>query len=202
MAEMKAVLEYDEKRLVNELNRLAPARRAAFAASCAERLAPMYRTFSKFTGEGEPEAIAAALEHVWEELSSENRNDARTEEVLAACEKLVTDEDAGERKWVVQRGCAQNALAAVIYTVRCLRTGDAQEAAWSARQAYEALDLHVQHLEDFNPDSPDAEERLLMHPLVQVELGRQRHDLLDLQEGFGLARLRDRARRDSARLFG
>lgn len=92
--------------------------------------------------------------------------------------------------------------------LRTRLTGEAQEAAWAARVAYEAIDNYVIKKEGINTNIPNGEPRLLSRPLVQAELGRQERDLCELLASIGgdagrmLRQVRDRARAKAAVFFG
>jgi hypothetical protein len=96
-----------------------------------------------------------------------------------------------------------------LYAYRCRQNEEAQEAAWAARHAYEAIDNWVINREDIDISERGAEQRVLSHPLVQAELARQRRDLEELlgvrDEGAvadALVRLRDRAKAEASIVFG
>lgn len=96
----------------------------------------------------------------------------------------------------------------VAYALRARLSGDAQEVAWSARVAYEALDHFVINRENVDTNIPGEEQRVLSHPLVQAEFARQRRDLDELlctpphQVKLTINRVRDRARVEAAEFFG
>jgi hypothetical protein len=119
---------------------------------------------------------------------------------------LIPQED--DSPWVMEQASAEDAGAAVAYAMRCRQSGQAQDAAWSARRAYEALDHYVINRENIDTNKPGAEERVLGHPVVQAELARQRRDLdevLDLSDVDVrriAARIRDRAVAEGAVFFG
>jgi hypothetical protein len=103
----------------------------------------------------------------------------------------------------------EDAAAAVAYAYRCRQNGAAQEAAWAGGRAYEALDNWVINTEHIDTNQSGAEERVLSHPLVQAELGRQRRDLEELlgvrNEGAiadAVAQLRDQAKAEASTVFG
>jgi tetratricopeptide (TPR) repeat protein len=64
------MIPYDEKHLMEQLERLPPERRVAFAAACAERLAPTYATYSARTGRGDPAKLESLLEALAREPGS------------------------------------------------------------------------------------------------------------------------------------
>ena len=124
---------------------------------------------------------------------------------IDACMALIPREDDGP--WFTEQASAEDAGASVGYALRCRQSGQAQEAAWAARRAYEALDHYVINRGDIDTNKPGAEERVLGHPAVQGELARQRRDLDEALAGDMdardlAARLRERAVMEGAVLFG
>lgn len=98
-------------------------------------------------------------------------------------EKLVPYEDDS---WGDECAFAQYAAAAVVYPIRCRLTGKEQEAAWAARQVYEALDLWVTTRDDVvDVNTPGVDERSTADPLNQAELARQEARHRGAQRGGG-----------------
>ncbi|HZF51180.1 MAG TPA: hypothetical protein VE093_21120 [Polyangiaceae bacterium] len=97
---------------------------------------------------------------------------------------------------------------AVIYALRAKLTGEAQEAAWAARVAYEALDNFVINKDRIDTNKPGEELRVLLHSLVQAELNRQERDVRELlaasdrDVAMTVNQLRDRARAEAVVFFG
>ena len=135
------VFRYDEALLVVELSRLTPATRVMFAASCAERLRPLYGRYQEVSDEANPDQLDAALEAAWGAASGAMPRDALSAWQVVA-EGLVPDED--DESWVDEFAYGQNGAAAVAYALRTALTSDPQEAAWAARQVYEAADFAAQ----------------------------------------------------------
>jgi hypothetical protein len=91
----------------------------------------------------------------------------------------------------------------VVYALRAKLAGEAQEATWAARVAYEALDNFVINTEHIDTNKSGEEQHVLAHPLVQAELARQQRDLDELRGGMQdpallIRRLRDRAQAEAA----
>jgi hypothetical protein len=154
----------------------APSRaRARFAAACAERLFGLY--------EDPPERLRAALDAAW-----------AGEDVVrwqAVAESLVPDDDP----------YGENAAAAVAYALRTWATDDPQEAAWAARQIYDAADYAAQRqLEELDLSAPDAEDQLADRPVVQEALAGIDETLIAALAGAGADELRRDARAGSVRL--
>jgi hypothetical protein len=196
------VLRFDEQSMVVELSRLSRASRVMFAASCAERLRPLYRRYQEVTDEATSDQLDAALEAAWSAaLGAIPRERLSAWQVVA--EGLVPDED--DEAWVDEYAYGQNGAAAVAYALRTALTGEPQEAAWAARQVYEAADFAAQHqLPDLDLNRVGAEDDLLSTPVVQEALAGLRDDLLSLQPDLPVERMlagaRERARQGGQRL--
>src|SRR5262249_15111322 len=81
----------------------------------------------------------------------------------------------------ILRCAANDAASAVVYALRCWKTGSAQDAAWAARRAYEALDTAVIERSGADMNAPGAEASVLSDPLIQAELARQMRDVEELR---------------------
>lgn len=193
------MLRYDEPALVRDLGRLKRNSRVAFAASCAERLIPAYGDFCKRSGRGDRATLAGILERAWQHLLGDEMREEQVRAELRRCMALIPAED--DEPWIDEQPYADDAASAIAYTLRALEDGEPREAAWAARRAYEAADHHVMHRVGV-----EGESQVLAHPIVQVELLRQRRDLEELlgarRESADLfVRLRTRAKADASTFF-
>lgn len=163
------LFRYDERELVKRLSRLDRQSKTAFAASCAQRLLPMFDRYAKAAGTPELSSrLAMIVDSAWEVASgASTRSDLSA--LQAEAEAMVpTDKDG----WTREMGYGQNAAAATAYAVRAWLTDDPQEAAWAARQVYELADYAVlQRDPNLDLNAPDAEARVLLSDLVQDALG-------------------------------
>lgn len=196
------ISSYNEELLVADLDRLAVPLRVVFAAACAERLKPAYEEFSKQTGRGDPAKLAAILNRLWEDLEGNEMSSPQLQQSIDTCMALIPQEDDGP--WVSTQAAAEDAAAALAYALRCRQSGEAQEAAWAACRAYEAVDHFVINREDIDVNEAGSERAVLSHPIVQAELSRQRRDLNELRTGSTadvVERIRSRARSEAAQVF-
>ena len=200
------LLRYNEERLARDLERLPRQLRVAFAAACAERLLPSYFGFAGRTGRGNSNELASILQCIWDDLLGKTMTPEALQVKLDNCMRLVPEEDEGA--FADGQPYAEDAAAALAYTLRCRVSGKSQDAAWAARRVYDALDHYVINREGIDPNEPGADERVLSDPIVQAELLRQRWDLDELlraadqpDQGEAIKRLQQRARRDAAGLF-
>jgi uncharacterized protein YjaG (DUF416 family) len=193
---------YHEPSLVQALSRLSPSISALFAATCAERVLPVYRWFHRRTGRGDPAALEEALGALWSDLEGQPSKALLTAQKTA--EGLVPEEDD---TWVDECAFAQHAAAAVAYAIRCHLTKNAEEAGWAARQVYEALDLWVTTRANVDLNAPGAEDQVLADPLIQAELARQSRDIAELMrlthDGVAsvVPRIRQRAQSEASEVF-
>lgn len=198
------ICRFNEQQLVEELAQIPPLQRAMFAAACAERLLPAYAAFADQTGFGDLPRLRTVLERVWRDLEGDTMGDEELRATLDLCMDSIPEEEDG---WAPEQAAAEDYVEALAYTIRCRRTGDAQEAAWAARCPYEAADHFVIEHEGIDTNQAGAEERVLSHPLVQLELTRQRRDIEDLLTAGDTettsiaARIRNRAKADAETFF-
>lgn len=197
---------FDESKLIARLERLPAPLRVTFAAACAERQMPAYRRFEAQDGREAPDALECALKAVWTDPSlvqDREEFEQRIEELMA----LIPQEEGFQYRWTQEVTNAQNAGMSALYALRAMLAGEAQEAVWAARVAYEALDNFVINSENIDTNKPGEEQRVIAHPLVQAELARQHRDLDELAAGKQdpaelIAGLRDRAIAEAAIFFG
>jgi uncharacterized protein YjaG (DUF416 family) len=169
---------FNENALVAALERLPEQHRVVFAAACAERLIPAYDAFSRRSGRGDSKALGDILARLWDDLAGNVMTSGELQSRIDDCMRLIPREDEGP--WVPEQAAAEDAGAAVAYALRCRQNGRGQEAAWSARRSYEAMDHYVINSEDTDVNVRDAEAGALAHPIVQAELARQQRDLEEL----------------------
>ena len=85
-------------------------------------------------------------------------------------------------------GLDDDAAASTAYALRCLQSGDPQEAVWAAQRAYDARDAAAQAQLEFDTFTPSVEEQLRSAPVVQSELKCQMEDIATLSGDPGSAR--------------
>ncbi len=191
------MLNFQEHVLKRQLDRLPPQARVAFAASCAQRLASVYRTFvGKVAPVDGANLFDQGPSYVWAHILA-TPEEATTAQLLANVMAVIPDDDAPD--WTPLTPYAEDALAALAYCLRCLQSADVQVAACAARRVYEALDYFVISRDDVSPSDLGAETRVLSDPAIQAELERQARDFADLSsQGNSLSReLIDNLRRRS-----
>jgi uncharacterized protein YjaG (DUF416 family) len=197
------MLTFDEKKLVADLERLTPSLRVAFAAASAQRQMTAYRLFASKRHVEDSDALDRALDDAWE---NPTKRGAELQRQLDECMALIPQEEVVQ-PWTEDANHAQDAGMSVAYVLRARIGGESQEAAWSARHAWESLYQFVIDTEGLDINKPRDMARVLSHPLVQAELARQRRDLDELlsvsDENLQqvIARLRDRSNGESETFF-
>jgi uncharacterized protein YjaG (DUF416 family) len=197
------LLRFDEVALRDRLGWIPAVLRATFAASSAQRLLPAYLVFAQKMEPAGGRLLVSLLDQLWWELE-EGKAAAvsQMQRKIAIATGLIPGKDA--EGTAPGQAYAEDAAAAVTYALRCQRNGEAQEAAWAARRVYEALDHFVIAQEKIDVNHPGAEKQILAHPLIQVELLRQRRDIDALMNAKDqnftavIKQLRERAKVDAA----
>jgi uncharacterized protein YjaG (DUF416 family) len=190
---------FDESVLAQRLERLPTTSRVAFAAACAQRMAPSYERYFNRTGTGDPALFKELLSRLWTDLAGQRMSDPEIDRDLGRAESLLPPEDD---PWVPEYAAADDAAAALAYSFESRRKGAAKDAVWAARRAYETLDDYVITHENIDTSAPGAELEVLNHPLVQAELARQSRDLDELREGrVTVEQVRDRAKAEASISF-
>lgn len=193
---------YDERAIIDALDKLPRVRRTAFAATIAERMLPAFLAHAASAGE-DASALRQILDRLWLDLADDPMKNDEVQSALERCMKALPDEDAPG--WTPGRTYANDAGAALAYALRARLSGLSQEAAWAARRAYDSVDHFAQTDAGIDTNAPGAEFLILSNPVVQAELGRQRRDLVDLasaeSDGDVLARLRTRAKGEGREFF-
>jgi hypothetical protein len=112
------------------------------------------------------------LEKRWLDISCEAMSDSENDDGI---EKCMTEIQAiNDSEWIDEAD--EGAASSPCYALRCRKTGEAQEAVW----ATQPLDHFVINEEDIDTNQPGAESKVIAHPLIQAELGRQQRDLEEM----------------------
>ena len=199
------MLRYDEKQLVADLARLPPVLQSAFAAACAQRVAPCYLRYARVAHLEWVAPWLAIQDRLWRDLAGEPRSADERNSDAAGAEAFLPSEDEPQAP---ETYYAEDAAAALAYAARSRKTADPQEAAWAARRTLEALDSFIIETKEIQVGTREAEERIASNPLMQAELERQHRDLeevLALGQGNASAlveKLRQRAQAESTVFFG
>jgi uncharacterized protein len=185
---------FDEERLTARLEALPPPRRAAFAASCCERLLPNHAAFSRVEGWGRTQVLREALDEVWAILDGRHADEARVRALVQACIEQAPDTEDFQSLFVSAAG---DAAAAAAYTLECCLDGSAERAALAGRLATDTLYQYLTAVNDpltgVHVADAEFEEQMLKAPLMLAELDKQERDLrlLETQAELTPALLRE-----------
>lgn len=103
---------------------------------------PSYVWFCRATSSGNLGLVREALDVAWSLPQRDAATPADIGEWRQRVEEAVPSEDDGGE--LPGSAVAQNAMACVAYALRAWETDDPREAAWAARQLYEAGDAVAQ----------------------------------------------------------
>jgi uncharacterized protein len=186
---------FDRESLLSNLRILPFAAALAFALSCAERLYPNYIRFSREHGWGDPSVLRAALDYGWGRLLG-NTNETDAGELRQQCEDATPDTEDFDSIYISPGLDAACAASMVLDIVQNRDPGIVADIASLCR---DTVDMYIQEIEKMSSQDRKREQKILIHPLMQRELSRQREDISTvadlLTEGDGLASvLRDRWR--------
>jgi len=164
------MLEYDEKKLVQQLGGLSHQKLVVFALRPAEFLLPCFSRYARRMGSTSDADLRRILDRAWGWVGQGTLSQREAGELLDLCMTLIPDEDqateAGEPY-------AEDAGAAAAYVLRTITSGSPQEAAYAARRAYEAMDHFAERQMEQGLAPHPADQPSYAHPFVQRELTRQ-----------------------------
>jgi len=166
----------------------------AFAAACAERLFSCYSLYAGLT-KTDPEAkVRKALDYGWRYLA-----DGKYDQSVLDGHINVVNELLPTEPWRPEMDAAEDAAAAVVFTLECLKDDSVQSACWAAGRAYAAVDNYIaSRMDGTNIDG----DRIINNELVQSELFRQERDISQLiSRSVIVAELRRRSESESATFF-
>jgi hypothetical protein len=165
---------------------------AAFAASCAERLVPLFRLERESEGEAEV-TVGEALESAWRAARGSVEHVA---EMVTRLRQL-----AGSAALPRSRpSFVADAPACLVYALTAASGSDPAACAVAAgTRAHEVVDAIVLWRDGVDLATPGIEERLRRDPLIRTELDKQARDRNALASG-DTAAVTDELRAESARL--
>ncbi|MGX9899078.1 DUF416 family protein [Arthrobacter sp. SA17] len=184
------MIDYDEMLLMLRLEPLDRSAKTAFAAACAQRLVPLSDRYSQQVGDSlREQRLAVIVAAAWQAASGRDIDATR---LKAEAEAMVPDED--DEGWTAGRTYAGNAAAAAAYALRTWLTNDPQEAAWAARQLFDAADLAYFQANPGGDFTDEAEEKAsLESPVVQSVVFAIHRYLEAIENGRPWSELRQRA---------
>jgi len=183
------MLKYDEMLLMLRLEPLDRTAKTAFAAACAQRLVPLSDRYALQVGDSRLERLGVIVSAAWEAASGRDVEASRLSE---EAELMVPDED--DEGWTAGRAYAGNAAAAAAYALRTWLTNDPQEAAWAARQLFDAADLAYSQANPGGSFVTEEQDRAsLESPVVQSAISAIQRDLEAIENARPSFEVRQRA---------
>jgi uncharacterized protein YjaG (DUF416 family) len=180
---MNAVeLRQHQAELRTRLRALSHRQLVAFGLLCAERLIPNYQPFVDEHGWGSAESLRKGLDLAWDWLETGTSKDVAG--IRTECEAQAPDTEDFDSMHVSSALDAANAAASVLDLVEEPDSGVAGEIA---SLATDSIDMYVRHREAMEPNTPRLEDEIANHPLMRLEVQRQRRDL-DVVSGAWTAR--------------
>ncbi len=172
------ILKLYEQALVSELSTLRGGKLVAFALCCATRQYIAFEQYAKKFDKESESLYLSIVDRLWCYLTNaESIGDDGLNEILESVLRLFPEE---QDSWSPYHVYAEHALASLAYTIRCINHDSPQEAAWSARRAYEAADQVAIRTSGIDTSSNSFERDILSSNIVQAELARQKRDLTTL----------------------
>lgn len=172
---------YNKEEIQRRLEGLPSRSRIAFGLSCCERMLANYVVFKLNAAWGDEQPLRNALDELWKHLEGQVINKTAVKQLIEYCEKVAPDADDFSGPLV---GPAQEACFSVCCVLDYVQQGNVERLAQVSAFAIDTLDGYVQELMDgiskgyrAVPHSPEREERIRLHPLMQRELARQDADL-------------------------
>ncbi len=178
---MVSLLHFDRAQLLAKIEQLSEHDRTVFATAIAERTLGAYAKYSNRTGRGSLGQLREILACLWADLAGIPMSEQEVATMIDRATELLPGED--HRPWVLEQGAAEDAVSAVLYSLRSRKSGLPEEAAWAATCAGDALDDFVISRDDIDTNVPGSEARVVADPLMQAELARQHRDLEELLRG-------------------
>lgn len=181
--------KYDEMLLMLRLAPLDRAAKTAFAAACAERLLPLSDRYARQGGSSRQERLGVIVAAAWATASG---RDVEASRLRDEAESMIPDED--DEGWTAERAYAGSAAAAAAYALRTWITNDPQEAAWAARQLFDAADLaYFQANRGRGPLTVNQEKASAESPIVQSVISSIQRDLEAIENAGPWSEVRRRA---------
>jgi uncharacterized protein YjaG (DUF416 family) len=172
---------YSKQEVQDRLEPLPNRGRIAFGLSFCERMLPNYFAFKQEVKWGDEQQLRKALDELWKHLDGEEMDKSTAKLLWDDCDKVAPDADDFS---VLLVGPAQDACLAICCILEYVQQLNPERIAQASSYAIDTLDGYVQEVLDGFPTtaravpySPEREERIRLHPLMQRELARQDADL-------------------------
>ena len=164
------VLLFDETSLREGLSRLNVRQRSAFALACTGRL--INDVCQLQAKSASVQLLQQSHDLIWQAVLSDLQ--ANTSALEGQLLDVMPDEDDNSS---LEAAVVEDACAAMVYAMRSLHGNSAQNAAWSARRAYETADRFASRSLNEDQYTVASGAIILAHYAVQRELKRQNRDM-------------------------
>ena len=189
---------FDRNRLESSLRQLGAQRAFLFGLMVVDRMLPNYMRFSVETGIPGWAILEEAVSFMWHTI--DDRTLAMDNPWKPGdCVDLIPESEEIESDYTSSAGDAAGAVANLL---KFQASGDISLIAELASLSRDTIDMYVQSTLAEGPITPEAEARILVHPLMQAELRQQKSDLDHLKRlsdigpsALAALRLRIRGRR-------
>jgi uncharacterized protein YjaG (DUF416 family) len=165
---------FDESTLNGQISRLPHLARVALAASVTNRQLLNYEAIGNSIGINQTALPSQTMAQLWSVLQNSKFDQAEWKSKLDIVMSLIPDES---EQWTLKHALVEDALSSLAYTIRCLLSGDSQEAVWAFRRGYEACDQAAIRILKSDLSNGKSEDFILAHYFVQRELERQNRDV-------------------------
>ncbi len=189
---------FDRNRLESSLRQLGAQKACLFGLMVVDRMLPNYMRFSVETGIPGWAILEEAVSFMWHTI--DDRTLAMDNPWKPGdCVDLIPESEEIESDYTSSAGDAAGAVANLL---EFQASGDISLIAELASLSRDTIDMYVQSTLAEGPITPEAEARILVHPLMQAELRQQKSDLDHLKRlsdigpsALAALRLRIRGRR-------
>jgi hypothetical protein len=175
-----SLFSYDKQGLLAALAALPAEARLACASAAATRLMPACERFAAVQATGREGRAREIVAELWQSILSGDPGQQPWPAVLDEVMAMIPGKEVGGGLLTFM---AEDGFAALAYAIRCLLVDDPNQAEAAVGREYDAADHAAVILTGVVPNTPKKEARLLVHPLIQRALGRQRQDLVLLRRG-------------------
>ena len=167
------------------IDRLHTCLKGALAAACAQRQGEVYRAYARRTNDGSAKGFDNLLNAIWDDIryarvsEQEHRKWNDQAEKLYPIKKGTTDRC---------RAGAELAVLSLLYSNDVLGSGKTQYTIDAAHQTFGSIEhfltSSIGQKPQFKMYHPEANAKVLAHPLTEAEHCRQERDLFDLEQAL------------------
>ncbi|TDU68056.1 uncharacterized protein YjaG (DUF416 family) [Prosthecobacter fusiformis] len=175
--------KFNETELREELNAFQLDQLVVFGLSCAERMIPNYKRFTRECRWGDPDILRNGLDLTWNWLTTGTISEKEVKKMLATCEAQTPDTDDFDTILVSSALDAANSVSAVLELILSNRCDSAIEIAIYGR---DTVDMYIQESEGMDPQDAQLENKIWLHPLMQRELKSQRSAISLIKQGIAI----------------